>query len=241
MPDLPAQSALHDGPERRITRWEHEHVLEAVQQRLDANPQAMRQRRETVEHPFGTIKARMGATHFLMKTLPKVATEMALHVLAYNLTRVMNIVGIKPLIAAIGRLRRPGFGRCASSEPLRMPAATHHGCLQTEIGKICSKRSRCAATARSRPPDTPSVALSRGQDPEETSSANAELNGWPRTVTASDASGYDDARCADPHAAVRIRQKQEDLIGTSAQAAAMSRRCLMMRASACLPSRIRHS
>jgi transposase len=89
------------GPERRITRWEHEHLLEAVQERLDANPQAMRQRRDTVEHPFGTIKARMGATHFLMKTLPKVAGEMALSVLAYNLTRVMNIVGIKPLIAAI--------------------------------------------------------------------------------------------------------------------------------------------
>ena len=58
-------------------------------------------RRETVEHPFGTLKMRMGATHFLMKTLPKVATEMALHVLAYNLTRVMNIVGIKPFLAAI--------------------------------------------------------------------------------------------------------------------------------------------
>src|SRR5216683_1061840 len=89
------------GPERRITRWEHEHLLEAVQQRLDANPQAMRQRRETVEHPFGTMKARMGATHFLTKTLPKVAAEMALSVLAYNLTRVMNIVGTKPLMAAI--------------------------------------------------------------------------------------------------------------------------------------------
>jgi hypothetical protein len=89
------------GPERRITRWEYEHVLDAVQQRLDANPNAMRQRRETVEHPFGTIKARMGATHFLMKTLPRVAAEMALHVLAYNLTRVMNIVGTKPLMAAI--------------------------------------------------------------------------------------------------------------------------------------------
>ena len=101
VPHLRAQSAVHDGPERRITRWEHEHVLEAVQQRLDANPQAMRQRRETVEHPFGTMKARMGATHFLTKTLPKVATEMALSVLAYNLTRVMNIVGVKPLIAAI--------------------------------------------------------------------------------------------------------------------------------------------
>ena len=87
--------------QRRIARWEHEHVLEAVQRRLDENPKAMRQRRETVEHPFGTIKARMGATHFLMKTLPCVAGEMALHVLAYNLTRVMNIVGIKPLMAAI--------------------------------------------------------------------------------------------------------------------------------------------
>lgn len=89
------------GVERRITRWEHEHVLEVVQRRLDANPQAMRQRRETVEHPFGTLKMRMGATHFLMKRLPKVAGEMALHVLAYNFTRVMNIIGVKPLIAAM--------------------------------------------------------------------------------------------------------------------------------------------
>ena len=96
------KSRCTTGPQRRITRWEHEHVLEAVQRRLDENPQAMRQRRETVEHPFGTMKARMGATHFLMKTLPKVATEMALSVLAYNLTRVLNIVGIKPLMAAIG-------------------------------------------------------------------------------------------------------------------------------------------
>ena len=87
--------------ERRISRWEHEHILEAVQRRLDEHPEKMRQRRETVEHPFGTIKARMGATHLLMKTLPKVATEMALHVLAYNLTRVMNIMGIQPLMAAM--------------------------------------------------------------------------------------------------------------------------------------------
>jgi transposase len=89
------------GKERRITRWEHEHVLEAVQSRLDRNPKAMRQRRETVEHPFGTLKMRMGATHFLMKRLPKVATEMALHVLAYNLTRVMNIMGCRPLLAVM--------------------------------------------------------------------------------------------------------------------------------------------
>jgi transposase len=89
------------GRERRITRWEHEEVVEAAQERLDKNPNAMRTRRETVEHPFGTLKMRMGATHFLMKTLPKVATEMALCVLTYNLTRVMNIVGIKPLMAAM--------------------------------------------------------------------------------------------------------------------------------------------
>ncbi len=87
---------------RRIARWEHEDVLEAVQRRLDENPHAMRQRRETVEHPFGTIKARMGATHFLMKRLKNVRTEMALSVLAYNLTRVMNIFGIRPLIQAMG-------------------------------------------------------------------------------------------------------------------------------------------
>ena len=97
----PLKSQCAKANERRIKRWEHEHLLEAVQERLDANPQAMRQRRETVEHPFGTIKARMGATHFLTKTLPKVAAEMALSVLAYNLTRVMNIVGIKSLMAAI--------------------------------------------------------------------------------------------------------------------------------------------
>jgi transposase len=89
------------GPERRITRWEHEHLVEDVQRRLDENPEAMRQRRETVEHPFGTVKMRMGATHFLMKRLENVRTEMALSVLAYNLTRVMNIIGIRPLMAAI--------------------------------------------------------------------------------------------------------------------------------------------
>ena len=75
--------------------------MEAVQKRLDENPQAMRTRRETVEHPFGTMKMRMGATHFLMKTLPKVATEIALCVLTYNLTRVLNIVGVPALLEAI--------------------------------------------------------------------------------------------------------------------------------------------
>jgi DDE family transposase len=75
--------------------------MEATQKRLDENPQAMRQRRETVEHPFGTLKMRMGATHFLMKRMKNVATEMALSVLAYNLTRVMNIMGVGALIAAM--------------------------------------------------------------------------------------------------------------------------------------------
>jgi len=89
------------GKERRITRWEHEHVLDAVEQRLDEHPEKMRQRRETVEHPFGTIKSWMGSTHFQMKTLKRVGTEMALHVLAYNLKRVMNIIGVGPLIAAM--------------------------------------------------------------------------------------------------------------------------------------------
>ena len=89
------------GKQRRITRWEHEHVLEAVERRLDEHPETMRRRRETVEHPFGTIKSWMGATHFQMKTLKRVRTEMALHVLAYNLKRVINIIGIGPLIAAM--------------------------------------------------------------------------------------------------------------------------------------------
>ncbi len=89
------------GKERRITRWEHEHVLEAVERRLDEHPEKMRQRRQTVEHPFGTIKYWMGYTHFQMKTLKRVGAEMVLHVLAYNLKRVMNIIGIGPLIAAM--------------------------------------------------------------------------------------------------------------------------------------------
>ena len=89
------------GKQRRITRWQHEHLLEEVQARLDAHPEKMRQRRETVEHPFGTIKMWMGATHFLMKRLRHVRSEMALHVLAYNLKRVMSILGPGPLIAAI--------------------------------------------------------------------------------------------------------------------------------------------
>ena len=86
-------------PYRRITRWEHEQVLDAMQRRLDRTPEASRIRRQTVEHPFGTLKSWMGSTHFLTKTLPRVRAEMSLHVLAYNLKRAMTIFGTQPLIA----------------------------------------------------------------------------------------------------------------------------------------------
>jgi transposase len=89
------------GHERHIARWEHESVLEKVQDRLDRNPAAMVVRRQTAEHPFGTIKCWMGWTHFLTKRLPKVATEMALNVLAYNMKRVMMIVGVAGLLEAM--------------------------------------------------------------------------------------------------------------------------------------------
>ena len=95
------KSQCTTGKERRVTRWEHEAILEAMQERLDRDPQIMRVRRQTVEHPYGTLKAWMGSTHFLTRTLSRVNTEMSLHVLAYNLKRAMNILGIKPLIQAI--------------------------------------------------------------------------------------------------------------------------------------------
>jgi transposase len=95
------KSQCTTGHQRRITRWEHEAVLETVQDRLDRNPGKMRLRRETVEHPFGTIKSWMGSTHFQMKTLKNVRTEMALHVLAYNMKRVMMILGVGGLMEAI--------------------------------------------------------------------------------------------------------------------------------------------
>jgi len=76
-------------------------VLERVQQRLDSNPEAMTLRRSTVEHVFGTLKHWMGSTHFLMKTLKHVGTEMSLHVLAYNLKRVMGVMGIAQMMQAM--------------------------------------------------------------------------------------------------------------------------------------------
>ncbi len=100
-PDCPLKSQCTTGKQRRINRWEHEAVLDAMEERLQNEPDMMTIRKSTVEHPFGTIKSWMGATHFQMKTLEKVSTEMSLHVLAYNLKRVMSIMGTKPLIEAM--------------------------------------------------------------------------------------------------------------------------------------------
>ncbi len=89
------------GNARRIKRWEHEHVLEAAAAELAKNPDAMRLRKQLVEHPYGTIKHWMGSTHFLMKRLPNVQTEMSLHVLAYNMRRAINILGVPAMMAAL--------------------------------------------------------------------------------------------------------------------------------------------
>jgi len=86
---------------KRIKRWKHEGVLDAMQARLDRMPDAMGVRRQTVEHPFGTFKSWMGSTHFLTRTLKRVRTEMSLHVLAYNIKRVIAIIGVGPLLQAI--------------------------------------------------------------------------------------------------------------------------------------------
>jgi transposase len=86
---------------KRLKRWEHEGVLDRMQARLDRMPEAMTIRRQTVEHPFATLKAWMGSTHFLTRTLEKVKTEMSLQVLAYNMKRMINIFGVKPLMKAI--------------------------------------------------------------------------------------------------------------------------------------------
>ncbi len=97
----PLKEQCTTGKERRISRWEHEAVLEAAQDRLDRKPDAMTERRSTVEHPFGTLKFWMGQAHFLMKRLRNVKTEMSLHVLSYNMKRVMKILGVSGLLQAM--------------------------------------------------------------------------------------------------------------------------------------------
>ncbi len=100
-PQCPIKSQCTPSPYRRVSRWEHEEVLDAMQARLDKAPDSMRIRRQTVEHPFGTLKAWMGSTHFLTKQLKNVSTEMSLHVLAFNLKRVMNLLGTTALMEAM--------------------------------------------------------------------------------------------------------------------------------------------
>ena len=89
------------GKERRIARWEHEHLTEEMYARMAENPGLMRTRRCTVEHPFGTIKAWMGSTHFLTRGFPNVKAEMALNVLSYNIKRMINMIGVPALIAGM--------------------------------------------------------------------------------------------------------------------------------------------
>jgi len=100
-PRCPIKTQCTPSDYRRISRWEHEPVLEAAQRRLDKHPNAMTVRRRTVEHVFGTFKHWMGSTHFLMRTLPRVRTEMSLHVIAYNLKRLIGILGIERTMAAM--------------------------------------------------------------------------------------------------------------------------------------------
>lgn len=100
-PECPIKAQCTPAKMRRVTRWEHEGVLDAMQKRLDQMPQAMILRRQTVEHPFGTIKTWMGATHFLTRTLKRVSTEMSLQVLAYNMKRVIAILGVRSLMETI--------------------------------------------------------------------------------------------------------------------------------------------
>jgi hypothetical protein len=100
-PRCPMKAQCTPSAYRKISRWEHESVLEAVQRRLDKQPQAMTLRRRTVEHVFGTLKHWMGSTHFLTRTLANVGTEMSLHVLAYNLKRVMSILGFGKTMKAM--------------------------------------------------------------------------------------------------------------------------------------------
>ena len=99
--ECPLKSKCTTGKERRVRRWEHEAVIDAMLKRLDDLPDAMNIRRSTVEHPFGTLKSWMGHTHFLTKGIEKVKTEMGLCVLVYNIKRMIAIMGIKPLIATI--------------------------------------------------------------------------------------------------------------------------------------------
>jgi hypothetical protein len=132
-PRCPNKSPCTPSDYRRIARWEHEQVLDDMQHRLERTPQASRLRRQTVEHPFGTLKAWMGSAHFLTKTLPQVRTEMSLLVMAYNLKRALNIFGTQLLVAFMWaqpktpRLHRSALATFAPPYPPRPSRTDRRG------------------------------------------------------------------------------------------------------------------
>ena len=118
------------GPERRIRRWEHQAVINAMQERLSKSPEQMRLRRQTVEHLCGTLKAWMGATHFLTKALDRVSTEMSLHVLAYNLKRLLRIMGAELMMkwpGSEGLLHQHAASN--STKPIQAPTGLWRGSI----------------------------------------------------------------------------------------------------------------
>jgi hypothetical protein len=141
---------------RRVSRWEHEAVLEAVQERLDREPERMRARRETVEHPFGSIKSWTSSSHFLMRRLEHVGTEMCLQVLAYDLKRVMQILGPSTLVAAIGPRRSQEWTHLRSREVIR-------------AGPRRLDRDRNLINASARPSGPGNRVITHSLDPRRTS------------------------------------------------------------------------
>lgn len=127
--------------QRRVTRWEHQEILERVEKRLARQPEKMRIRSQTVEHPFGTLKHWMGAGHFQMTQLEHVSTEMSLHVLAYNMKRVINIIGIKALLEAIEVLIVIGWGLVAANRVISRLQMT----LESTKHEYASNRIRLQA------------------------------------------------------------------------------------------------
>jgi len=136
----PLKEKCTPSPNRRVTRWEHQAVLDDMQTRLEQSPDAMRIRRSTVEHPYGTIKAWMGSTHFLTKGLERVKTEMSLHVLAYNLRRLMALLGIAAVMDAIRAyaLFPRLYGPLRAIILIALPGRLRRGCDATEALVACS-------------------------------------------------------------------------------------------------------
>jgi len=128
----PLKDKCTPSAQRRVTRWEHQDVLDDMQMRLEQTPDAMRIRRSTVEHPFATIKAWMGSTHFLTKGLECVKVEMSLHVLAYNFRRLLTLLGMQGMLAAIRAYARflPQIGLFGAFSLLVLPRPGKRGGLR---------------------------------------------------------------------------------------------------------------